>query len=214
MGRCGKCRVRFLSGAPTPTAADMKFFSEKELSEGTRLLCRAVLQGDCEIELYGAGDGMVIEETDSGDPSDSFGKRDPGRTFAIAIDLGTTTIAAALVEKSVDECAVTRTRSCVNRQRKYGSDVISRISAAEDGAALEDMARLVTEDMENLIWELIHPEMQDGELIGELSYITVAGNTTMMNLFGRRDVSWLGTYPYADPGSGLGLEQMIADKAF
>ena len=30
-GICGKCRVRFLEGAPEPVAAEQRFFSEKEL---------------------------------------------------------------------------------------------------------------------------------------------------------------------------------------
>ncbi len=40
-GICGKCKVRFLEGAPPPTEADRKFLSPEELSEGLRLACQA-----------------------------------------------------------------------------------------------------------------------------------------------------------------------------
>ncbi len=214
LGTCGKCRVSFLSGAPVPSDHDKRFLSEKELSEGLRLFCKAVVSGDCEIELQNVSEDMAIEETDTKAVWNHLGKRDPGRTFAIAIDLGTTTIAAALLEKSGNEFGIVRTASCVNRQRGYGADVISRIAAADDKDQLKDMSKLVTADMEGLMRQLLDPEMENGELTGRLDYITVAGNTTMMNLFAGRKVAWLGTYPYTAPDHGLGFEQMIADLCF
>ncbi len=40
LGRCGRCRVRFLSAAPPPLPADAEIFSELELEAGWRLACR------------------------------------------------------------------------------------------------------------------------------------------------------------------------------
>lgn len=42
-GVCGKCRVRFRSGAPVPGEADRKAFSPQELEEGWRLACQTAL---------------------------------------------------------------------------------------------------------------------------------------------------------------------------
>ena len=53
-GRCGKCKVRFLSGAPTPNSLDNRFLSAKELAQGVRLLCRCVLEEDAEVTFEGA----------------------------------------------------------------------------------------------------------------------------------------------------------------
>ena len=50
-GVCGRCRVRFASGAPLPSAADRRFFSPQELREGYRLACTARPVSDCDIEL-------------------------------------------------------------------------------------------------------------------------------------------------------------------
>ncbi|WP_353115118.1 ASKHA domain-containing protein [Nitratidesulfovibrio sp.] len=40
LGRCGRCAARFTRGAPTPHPADEAHFSEAELTDGWRLLCR------------------------------------------------------------------------------------------------------------------------------------------------------------------------------
>ncbi len=50
-GRCGKCAVRFLSGAQEPTAAERKFFTPEQLHDGWRLACGTKLTGDAEILL-------------------------------------------------------------------------------------------------------------------------------------------------------------------
>ena len=50
-GRCGKCKVRFVSGEPWPTGADREFFVESSLREGWRLACCAVLDSDCVVEI-------------------------------------------------------------------------------------------------------------------------------------------------------------------
>lgn len=50
MGRCGKCRVRFLKNPPSPSNTDKNRFSENEIDEGIRLACTAR-----------PVDGMVIE---------------------------------------------------------------------------------------------------------------------------------------------------------
>ena len=63
-GICGKCRVRFLTGAPEPTSRDRALFSEKQLQQGYRLACEAKLTRDCEIEIAeSAGDiqGIALE---------------------------------------------------------------------------------------------------------------------------------------------------------
>lgn len=50
-GRCGKCAVRFLSGAPAPSERERHFFSEEELEEGWRLACQARLEENAEVLL-------------------------------------------------------------------------------------------------------------------------------------------------------------------
>lgn len=108
-----------------------------------------------------AGDG-------SGETEDTS-----GQAF-LAVDLGTTTIAAALAE--ADTGSVIDTISCLNSQRRYGGDVLSRMKAAVSGEA-ETLRRLVEEDIRSLIGQL--REKQPGY---NISRIYVAANTTMEHL--------------------------------
>jgi len=54
-GRCGKCRVRWLSGnAPEPTQEERQHISETELNDGVRLACCACMSRDVRVEVLAA----------------------------------------------------------------------------------------------------------------------------------------------------------------
>ena len=50
-GTCRKCGVRIVSGDASPTAIDVRAFSEQELRDGWRLACRANALGDLTVEV-------------------------------------------------------------------------------------------------------------------------------------------------------------------
>lgn len=50
-GKCGKCRVLFLSEPPEPVKGDRRHLSEAELAEGLRLACFHQVIGDCLISI-------------------------------------------------------------------------------------------------------------------------------------------------------------------
>ena len=50
-GRCGKCAVRVVSGAPGPTPADARVFSETELVDGWRLACQTLVTADVTVDV-------------------------------------------------------------------------------------------------------------------------------------------------------------------
>jgi len=55
-GTCGKCKVRVVSeardgGLSAPNGAEHTFLTQKELEQGIRLSCRAVITGDCHIAM-------------------------------------------------------------------------------------------------------------------------------------------------------------------
>ncbi len=206
-GKCGKCRIRFVSGAPKPSYSDLKFLTEKEISIGYRLLCRCKIQNDCEILL---GDHLRDDEMDiqTMDTSNVGTNSNLPPHFGVAVDLGTTTIAAALIRKGRRGSGVISTASCVNRQKSYGADVISRIAAADDKNALENMKRMVREDIEELIKGLISKESEEWE--GTLDIIAISGNTTMLHLLMGREVHGLGQYPYT--AQNLELEEIRSEE--
>ncbi len=232
-GRCGRCRIKFLKGAPIPGSFEEKFLTDEETEEGIRILCRTVVYEDCEVELLeSAKEHDISALTLDDEPVNSPGNPDrpsaPDRTsnqdriagpdgemtgsYGIAIDLGTTTIAAALVSAAPDNPGykVLQTASCINSQRRYGSDVISRISAAEDATTREALRKSAVSDIENLIKELT--ESQNITYLGEnpdLKAITITGNTTMLYLLAGNDPKSLGSYPYI--AEHLEKEWMLSD---
>jgi uncharacterized 2Fe-2S/4Fe-4S cluster protein (DUF4445 family) len=100
------------------------------------------------------------------------------RRFAIAFDLGTTTVVATLLDlESGQPVAV---RSMLNRQQPFGADVITRISATMmDDQALGALRERVHETMSSLVSEVC---VEGGVEPREVYEITVCGNVTMMHL--------------------------------
>ncbi len=100
------------------------------------------------------------------------------RRFAIAFDIGTTTVVATLLDlESGQPVAV---RSMLNRQQPFGADVITRISATMmDSEALGALSARVHETLSALASEVC----AEGEVEPREVYeITVCGNVTMMHL--------------------------------
>lgn len=197
-GRCGKCKVRFLEGPSKVTSLDKSFFTEKELSQGFRLLCRSVVENDCEVDIADKvdEDSIVAESVDIRDAvtKEAVAVQDYDR-LGIAVDIGTTTIAAALLGVNTSgESSVLRTASTVNHQRQYGDDVISRISYASDEAGLKKLNEIVIFDVKELVDELV------SDVSREVSLMVITGNTTMLHIFRNISVESLGRYPYKTTG--------------
>lgn len=134
----------------------------------------------------------------------------------IAIDIGTTTIAMALIDEITGE--VINTYTSLNHQRKYGADVISRITAANGGKA-EELKKTIEEDLWKGIKALVVREKEIEALTGaeygikaeannagndiymherriNLNKIIIAGNTTMIHLLMGYSCESLGKYPF------------------
>ncbi len=54
-GECGKCRVKFLEGAPESSEADRHQLSDELIAQGWRLACRTIVAGSAVIEVPPAG---------------------------------------------------------------------------------------------------------------------------------------------------------------
>ncbi|MGI8715580.1 MAG: ASKHA domain-containing protein [Solirubrobacteraceae bacterium] len=100
------------------------------------------------------------------------------RRFAIAFDLGTTTVVATLLDLDTGQPAAVR--SMLNRQQPYGADVITRISATMmDSGALVALRDRAHETMAELTAEVL---AESDVAAAEVYEITVCGNVTMMQL--------------------------------
>ncbi len=112
--------------------------------------------------------------------------------LALAFDLGTTTIAASLLD--LDEGVRLSSTGSLNPQREFGADVVSRLEAA---CAYPDvgkrMARLVNEELERLAGELL---LSAGASSEQVRRIAIAGNPAMEHLLLELPVKSLAFPPY------------------
>ncbi|MCF8087849.1 MAG: ASKHA domain-containing protein [Desulfotignum sp.] len=112
--------------------------------------------------------------------------------IGIAFDIGTTTIAAYMCDLAAG--TILSAKAMVNPQRRYGEDVISRISAVNDTPdALTAQQRLAAGAMNHLIDSCLEETGQSRDTIDR---ITVVGNTTMQHLIAGLNPHTLGTAPY------------------
>ena len=119
--------------------------------------------------------------------------------FAAAFDIGTTTLAAILLDPAAgDERAVV---SRLNPQTRFGDDVLSRIFfARENPRGLQTLHESVAQAVNEMIGELC---AQAGIKREEIAVLAFSGNTAMQHLLCRVDPSSLGTMPFA-PASRFG----------
>ena len=116
---------------------------------------------------------VVDEELVAVEPGDTTARR-----FAIAFDLGTTTVVATLLD--LDSGQPLAVRSMLNRQQPFGADVITRVSATMmDPEALGRLQTLAHETLAELCEEVCR---EADVAPGEVYEITVCGNQTMMQL--------------------------------
>ncbi len=98
--------------------------------------------------------------------------------LAIAFDIGTTTIAASLIDIDTGERLVRA--GSLNPQREFGADIVLRLQAAcESEAKLRRMSQLVNDEVRRLAHELLSGADAD---LTKLSGIAMAGNPAMEHL--------------------------------
>ncbi len=101
-----------------------------------------------------------------------------GRQFGLAVDLGTTTVAAELVDLESGRTAASA--AALNAQSRFGADVVSRITAARlDPAAAEGLRSAAWETVNGLLSRLLD---QAGLPASAVYETVLAGNTAMTHL--------------------------------
>jgi len=109
-----------------------------------------------------------------------------GKNYAIAIDLGTTTVVGILVNLSNGN--VCASASALNRQITFGEELITRMSAAKDEGGKERLQKAATDSI-NAVIDRMTAETQVS--INALHDVCIAGNTVMIYLLTGRDPSVL-----------------------
>jgi uncharacterized 2Fe-2S/4Fe-4S cluster protein (DUF4445 family) len=189
-GRCKRCRVRALEGDLAVTPDDASILSAEEREQGWRLACRSLAQEPValqveQLQLPILADHSVFD----------FAPR-PG--FSVAVDLGTTTVVAQLVDLETG-----RVRAChttLNPQVAYGSDIMSRAQMALEGAGRRKLAAIVRQGIGALVDRVIATA---GLEQAPIESVVLVGNTVMHHLFCELDVEPLARLPFESDHGGL-----------
>ena len=113
------------------------------------------------------------------------------RNYAIAVDIGTTTVYSQLIDLITGE--VLASYGEFNGQISYGEDVISRIMYADKPDGLEKLHAVIISTINALIKKMVKRARIDRE---EISTITMAGNTTMTQLMLKINPKYIRLSPY------------------
>lgn len=203
-GTCGKCRVRIVSGdAGEVETEERRLVGQAGLAAGVRLACHVRPKGNLSFEKAETAGAAAIHEAFSM----IYGSIDPllseAGTYGVAVDIGTTTVAAYLVDFGTGE--VLTAASCLNSQRAWGADVIARIDhAGKDPANLAYLAELARADLTGLAKRLLASVEASHDALREIS---VVGNTTMLHLFAGVDPSGIAVAPFTPVFTALQRRQ-------
>ncbi len=207
-GECGGCGVRVLSGTLPVTDSDRSIFTPQELASGWRLACQAraasTLVLECSqwhmeiladsgsayttpAELAPAFSASVLKDADREGKIPVLSKRGLG----IAIDLGTTTIAAQLIDLATGD--VLGIETALNPQAAFGSDVMSRIRAVLEGRDLTSPIRSALGQLVARLAAVRHRQVAE---------VILVGNTVMHHLFSDFSAEPLSHVPFRSPHLG------------
>ena len=191
-GLCGKCRVILSGTIPEPTSKDKKIFSAEELTSGFRLACRTKASGGMMVTIpaQDSQNMKVLDTFENGTHRAVPCRAD--NSSGIAVDIGTTTIVAYLVDLGTG--MTLSASSAINPQTSFGADVISRISyIGDDPDKLSELQRAVTKQINLLIKEVFS---KTGRKPSAKDSIVVAGNTTMEHIFAGISPESIGKSPF------------------
>jgi uncharacterized 2Fe-2S/4Fe-4S cluster protein (DUF4445 family) len=193
--------------------------SDDECAKGFVLACHAFVEGDLEAEVFSSesSDANILS---SG--KQSFTKLDPpvrkiflesknitqvtfddipgmeeagdttGSCYGAAVDIGTTTLVAALTDLNTGDDLGAAT--CINPQVLFGHDVLSRIRHAASLDGLMELHDAVVREIDRMLRDLTD---SIGVKPAHIYELVLSGNTCMLHLAAGVNPRSLGRFPYS-----------------
>lgn len=173
--RCGKCKVHVSDG------------------RGDVLACNTYVSGDVEVLTdINSSEIEKMQILQEGKSREASVNNCEEQKYGIAVDIGTTTLVASLVDcDSGEELEVI---SALNPQCEYGQDVMTRIQyTEEDKEGMSTLYRGVQDEMNRMIETLCNRVGIEQTKITDVVY---SGNTVMLHLATNKNPGSMGKYPY------------------
>jgi uncharacterized 2Fe-2S/4Fe-4S cluster protein (DUF4445 family) len=194
-GKCKGCRVRLLQGYLPVSPEQERMLTPDELRAGWRLSCQCAPDTDVTLEMAQWEAAILSDET-----AITLAGRDG---LGIAVDLGTTTLVAQLVELKTGNVLAVRT--ALNPQARHGADVMSRIGFAVAEGGAPRLVELIRKQIGSMVVDLLEAARKPA---ADLVDVVVVGNTVMHHLFCGLDVTPLSHFPFESPT--LGAQHLTA----
>jgi len=186
LGTCGRCKVLVEAGGNAPDEIEKMHLTAGELAVGTRLACRAKIDGDMQVVL-----SPIVVYSNKVFKASNRHKHDRNVPLGLAIDLGSTTVAAYLT--MLDNGEVVAGGASLNQQRVYGADVISRLFAAmQEQAQGQRLRRLALSSINQAINSL----KLSSKLMDRIQRVSIVGNVAMHHLLAELPIDTLCVMPF------------------
>ena len=185
-GTCGKCKVLVEEGVGSPDDIELENLTPGELALNNRLACRARINEDSRIVL-----SPIVVYSNKIFRKSSRYKREKDVPLGLAIDLGSTTVAAFLT--MLDNGEVAAGGGGLNQQTVYGADVISRLAAAtNDETNAKRLHRLALASINQAVDSL----KLSKRIRERIKRVTIVGNVAMHHLLAELPLDTLAVMPF------------------
>jgi len=196
-GRCKRCRVRLVEGSLPIGEAEIAILSDTERMEGWRLACRARADAPVTLQVEQFRAPILVDHT-------PFAFQ-PRQGHGIAVDLGTTTLVAQLLD--LETGRVLAAETALNPQGTFGSDIMSRTQYALEDEGRRQLTELVRGAVEALAQRALTTA---GLRESPLETVLLVGNTVMHHLFCGLDMRPLAAFPFES--EQIGLQEFRANE--
>ena len=197
-GACGLCRVKIKADElAEPNQVERIHLSEEQIAAGERLACQVIPLSRLEVSLLGrepvpswralpphsyASQSFSCNLEAGASPARKLPKCQ-GEPYGVAVDLGTTHISVTFHNFTTGQWFAGRRG--LNPQGTYGSDVMTRLIAADESQeAAQDLRKLAVDAIGSAIMDIATCE---GIGSDQVARVVIVGNTAMLALMSGRN---------------------------
>ena len=180
LGKCGRCRVRFLADPPEPLPAETRRLTPAQLADGVRLACLHPARGGERVAV----DAAALPAPAYDRPGSATATVGEAGRLGLAVDCGTTGLAWRLLDLA-DGRTVAEGRG-VNPQLGAGGEVVSRLAFALEPGGADLLRNLVVAVLAGIA----------ARAGGKLAELCLAGNPAMVSILCGKPLEHLARAPY------------------
>ncbi len=181
VGKCGKCKIRYISPAPPPTKDEELLLTQEEIDTNIRLSCKHNAKNDSDNEICIELLSFYFNEKPK-----NIDNTNQDKKYSLAIDFGTTSMEYAFIHNTV----TLEQNSVLNPMQGIGSEVMERILFALSINNPKILQERVWIFMEDIIYK-------HGYSPKNIEQISFSANTAMTYLAFGIEANSLGYAPYS-----------------